>query len=74
VIKAINRIACNQRVQYNKIVLIEKSQFLETFRQLLESYLPEIEQNLPSPVSGQILSGFYEIIELQVRGVYRFSK
>ena len=55
-------------------VLIEKSSFLETLRQLLESYLPEVEQNFQSQDLEQILSGFYGIAELVVRGVYRFSK
>ena len=42
-LKAIKSISCNSKVQYNKIVLVEKSQFLETFKQLLMHYPAEIE-------------------------------
>jgi hypothetical protein len=54
-------------------VLVEKSQFLETFKQFLHNYTPEIEFH-HNQVCEQILTTFYEILGDQVNGIFRFSK
>jgi len=60
-------------VQYNKITLIEKSVFLETFKQVLHQYTSEIEFHQNSQAE-EILTIFFKILEQQVRNVYRFAK
>lgn len=71
--KAIQLLSCNKSVQYNKVILIERSTFLETFKQFLIHYTPEIEFH-QNQHCEQILTQFFEIIEGQTNGIYRFCK
>ena len=42
-IKVLKNFTFNQRIQYNKISLIEKSNFMKTFSEFLDQYTQEIE-------------------------------
>ena len=67
------QLCCNPKVQYNRLVLIEKSVFLETFKQILNQYTPEIEFHQNSQCEN-ILATFFQILEKQINGAYRLSK
>jgi hypothetical protein len=48
---------------------------LETFKQILGQYIPEIEQGYEHPsLCENILASMYEILEMNIRANYRFSK
>lgn len=71
--KALKQLGSNPSVQYNKIQLLEKTLLLETVRQLIHHYIPEIEFHQTQQCEN-VLAIVFDLLHFLVAGVYRFSK